>query len=216
MTFVQHCSEQGAVALPTLSKIKDKVLKLQNYAINMGLAQGLGRAFALFTNVLRHLYVENSGATDEMLAIMLTGLLRQQQFKALTCKKSNLDAYSTDVIVELLLRPFPFNLDELRIINCRVKPVIIQKLLKPIPDTKLRRLALVGAGIDTNTFSHILDLLTKSGTLIELDISWNLLGPEDLKRLFALLAENRKLICLNVSWNNIQQYEPNNPTALKE
>lgn len=150
-----------------------------------------------------------------MLAILLKGLLKQLGFKALTCKKSNLDVQAISVIVELLQRPFPQNLEELRIINCKVKPVVIEKLLAPIPDTRLRRLALVGAGMDTKTLARILELLTKSTSLIDLDISWNLLGPEDLKRLFAFLSENRKLISLNVSWNNIQQQEPNNLKELK-
>ena len=40
-------------------------------------------------------------------------------------------------------------------------------------------------------FRMILDLIVKSRTLIELDISWNRLNPPDLCELFKILAKNR-------------------------
>jgi len=50
----------------------------------------------------------------------------------------------------------------------------------------------------------ILDLIVKSRTLIELDVSWNRLNPPDLVELFKILSRNRQLQVLNISWNNIQ------------
>jgi Ran GTPase-activating protein (RanGAP) involved in mRNA processing and transport len=151
-----------------------------------------------------------------MLAKILTGLLEQREFKAFTCKKNQFDLKSTAILIKLLRRPFPQNLHELRIISCTVRPQAMTSLLECIPETQLRRLTLVKAGIDTNTIGHIQELVARSRSLVELDISWNRLSPEDLRSLFATLAENRHLCSVNVSWNNIQVHKATNPMLDKQ
>lgn len=159
MIFMEQCRLQGAVALPTLSKIKDRVLKLRNYSVNMGLCQGLGHAFNLHGNVLKSLCLESSGVTDEMLAVILAGLLDQHEFKSFTYKKNQLDTLSVGVLVKLLKRPVPFNLDELRLIDCKIKAMPIQTLQFHLATAPLRRLALVKAGVDSSTIRYIIELV---------------------------------------------------------
>ena len=83
-----------------------------------------------------------------------------------------------------------------------------------INDSNLRRLSLVKAGINSTVLIHILQLLEKSRSLIELDISWNNLLPWDLKKLFEVLSTNRQLQNLNLSWNNIQELDKKNVSEI--
>ena len=129
----------------------------------------------------------------------------------------------------------PSNLDELRIINCRISSAAIKLLVENITRSNLRRLALVKAGIagnpqreakaakaeeETETGSYLFDkiliLLRKSRSLVELDISWNRLGPDDLLELFQVLSNNRQLQHLNVSWNHIQEEQKMDTEAQSE
>jgi hypothetical protein len=159
-----------------------------------------------------------------MFAAILEGLVEQTHFKSITYKANALDQLSVACILKMIARPMPSNLDELRIINCRISPPAIKLLVENITRSNLRRLALVKAGIagkpqregkaptaeeeeETGSylFDKILILLRKSRSLIELDISWNRLGPDDLLELFKVLCNNRQLQNLNVSWNHIQE-----------
>ena len=45
LRYYNECQEACIVALPTLAKIKDKVLDLKNYKLNMGICKALGQAF---------------------------------------------------------------------------------------------------------------------------------------------------------------------------
>ena len=79
---------------------------------------------------------------------------------------------SCRAIIRLIERPMPHNLDELRIVNCHIKPSLVQELLEEIVDSKLRRLALVKLSLGSTLFEYIIKLVSKSNSLIELDISY--------------------------------------------
>ena len=134
-----------------------------------------------------------------MFAAILEGLAEQTNFKAVTYKKNQLDSLSVRCLLRLLARPLPHNLDELRIINCRISTAALHTLMSGITQSNIRRLSLVAAGIagkpartaETSTeegqkaengglFDKILTLLQKSRSLVELDISWNRLGPDNM------------------------------------
>ena len=120
--FYVQCQQEGVVAMPTLAKIKDKVLNLAGYKMNLGLCKALGRAFLLYHDVLEKLLLESTGTDDEMLAAILEGLREQVNFKSVTYKRNIMDQLSVRALVKLAHRPVPHNLDEVRIINCRITP----------------------------------------------------------------------------------------------
>jgi hypothetical protein len=190
-TFYAKCQKECVIAMPTLAKIKDKTLNLDGYSLNHGLCNALGKAFNLYHDVLEELIIVNTGADDEMLAAMLEGLHEQHNFKALTYKKNSLGIKSVEQLAKLIKRQRPFNLDEVRIINCKISSAASQMLLEEIQGTNLRRLALVKCHINSSHFEYILELVRSSPSLKELDISWNRLTPRDLSELFAVLASNR-------------------------
>jgi hypothetical protein len=173
---------------------------------------------------LEKLFLESTGTDDKMFAAILEGLVEQTHFKAITYKANALDHLSITCILKMIERPMPSNLDELRIINCKISPAAIKQLVENITRSNLRKLSLVKAGIagkpqgeakpekaeeetepGSYLFDKILTLLRKSRSLVELDISWNRLGPDDLLELFKVLSNNRQLQQLNVSWNHIQE-----------
>jgi len=82
-------------------------------------------------------------------------------------------------------------LDEVRIINCKIGPKAVQMFLEEMQGSNIRRLSLVKTEINKSLFEHVLQLIERSHSLIELDISWNKLRPLDLKKLFKLLSTNR-------------------------
>lgn len=139
-----------------------------------------------------------------MFAAILEGLAEQTNFKAVTYKKNSLDALSVQGLLRLMARPLPHNLDELRIINCRVTTAALNTLMDGIIQSNLRRLSLVAAGIagkpsrtadnaaedgeKAGPFDKILILLQKSRSLVELDISWNRLAPDSMLDLLRVLG----------------------------
>ena len=171
--------------------MKNKVLNLKGYKLNNGLCQALGKAFLLYHDLLEKLLLESVGADDQMLAALLDGLKEQVNFKSVTYKKNSLGPLSVKALSVLINRTRPSNLDELRIINCKISTASSELLLESIQGSQLRRLALVKCHIDSQLFEHIIALVEESQSLKELDISWNRLTPRDLGELFKVLASNR-------------------------
>jgi len=127
--------------------------------MNHGLCKALGLSFHLYNSVLEKLLLDSTGTDDEMLSHMLEGLQEQSNFKAFTYKKNSLNEKSVRQIVKLLCREMPFNLDELRIINCTISPYATQLLLEDVPETSLRRLSLVKTQMNSQMFRMILELI---------------------------------------------------------
>ena len=59
--------------------------------------------------------------------------------------KNAVDENSASVIGEVLKRAFPKNLEELRIVNCKISPVSTIKLLNAVNESQLKKLSLSGA-----------------------------------------------------------------------
>ena len=97
----------------------------------------------------------------------------------------------------------PENVDEVRIVNCKITSNAISSLLSQIQGSNILKLGLVKVNITSNMFENVLDFIPRSRSLIDLDISWNQLTPMDLAKLFRVLSSNRQLQNLNISWNNI-------------
>ena len=100
----------------------------------------------------------------------------------------------------------PKNLDELRIINCKISPVSIGKILSTVEcgNSHLRRLSLAGVGLNELGLDLLAEIVDHVRSLIDLDISWNGLRPNNhMKKFFEALGQNRSIQYLNLSWNNL-------------
>jgi hypothetical protein len=103
-------------------------------------------------------------------------------------------------------RPMPKNLDELRIINSKITPISISKTLSTIEcgNSHIRRLALAGVGLNEQGLDLLAEIVDHVRSLIDLDISWNGLRPNNhLKKFLEALGQNRSIQYLNLSWNNL-------------
>lgn len=156
VTFYNQCWNANVVAIPTLAKIQNRVLSLKSYQLNAGSCKALGEAFSLYDHVLEKLYLESVGTNDEMFSLILRGLTEQECFKSITYKHNHIDLLSFEIIIKMIKRPMPYNLDQLRVVNCRIGPKAIQTFLPQINDSNLRRLSLVKAGINSTVVIHIL------------------------------------------------------------
>lgn len=90
------------VALPILSRIKNKVLRMKGYQISKGLAQAMGQAFNLYGDVIEKLYMESNNTDDDMLSNILAGLMNQRNFKSFAYKKSKLGMKSMKLLMDLV------------------------------------------------------------------------------------------------------------------
>jgi hypothetical protein len=75
VNYYKTCESENTVAIPALSKIKDKVLHLNGYTLGAGLCKSLGNAFLLSSDVIEKLVLEATGTNDEMFADILKGLI---------------------------------------------------------------------------------------------------------------------------------------------
>jgi hypothetical protein len=103
----------------------------------------------LYHDLIEKLLLEGVGTDDEMLAAILDGLYEQHNFKSVTYKRNTLGNLSVKALARLINRTRPSNLDEVRIINCKISTASSQLLLEEIQGSKLRRLALVKCNIST-------------------------------------------------------------------
>jgi len=102
----------------------------------------------------------------------------------------------------IMKRPFPKQLEELRLISLKTGPIVMTKLCKFVSlQCNLRKLALVQVQLSDTNAVHLCKIIDEARFLEELDISWNHLTPSYMKVITGHLAENRTLRTVNLSWN---------------
>ena len=86
--YMKRCLESIEINLPILEKIYRKTLCLQDYHLSEGNCQALADACAYIDcSVLNRMLFNNCGLTGDTMAIILSGLVRMKDLKALIyCK----------------------------------------------------------------------------------------------------------------------------------
>lgn len=111
--------------------------------------------------------------------------------KQIVIIRNNVDEQSVQLITDIMERPMPKNLDELRIINSKISPVSIHKILSTLEcgNSHLRRLSLAGVGLNELGLDMLAEIVDHVRSLIDLDISWNGLRPNNhMKKFFEALG----------------------------
>lgn len=148
LTYFQECNNQQVNSLPVVSKIQGKALNLVGYRLNLGLCRALRQYLENYKSALTRLVLDNNGINSgELLNELLEGVAAQDDFKTIVIIKNSVDENSAAVIAEVLKRPFPRNLEELRIVNCKISPVSTIKLLNAVSESQLKKLSLSGAQV---------------------------------------------------------------------
>jgi len=204
-SFIQSCQEEKVLISPSLmQKIRNHTLELLDFRPNDGLCLSLAHAFTLGTKLLQKIVLSGNGLDDPMLATILSGLLHQELFKIFICRRNSIGSNSAIHLSEFFQRKIPKNIDEFRLIECKISSSVIDDLLRGLASSQIRKVALAEANINKSNVGHIFDLVSQSRHLIELDISWNSLSPAIMSRFFEVLSKNRGLENLNLSGNHIQ------------
>lgn len=75
-------------------------------------------------------------------------------------------------------RSIPHNLEELKLINCKIHASTTYQLLETLNERSyIRKLALVKANLNEASIKVLVDYIRYQRFLIDLDISWNGLRP---------------------------------------
>ena len=115
-------------------------------------------------------------------------------FTHLIVEGNNINEQAIDVLLHLVKRKIPDNMQELHFIHAKCVWRATNELLKQMKGRNyLRKLSLVEAGLNEFSLKPLTEMVAKQKTLIYLDISWNGLMAEQMKPLLVVLSKNRRL-----------------------
>jgi len=127
----------------------------------------------------------------------------QASFRTLIYKHSEFLEESLEAIKPILLKPPNENLYELRLIQCKTRPYILENLCKFISEkgSQLRSLKLISMQLSVHCVANIAELIKNSIFLEQLDLSRNGLLPVAFPELLRVISKNRNLRWLSLSSN---------------
>jgi Ran GTPase-activating protein (RanGAP) involved in mRNA processing and transport len=145
--YAKECRTQAVSVLPLLSRIKNKVLNLANYALTAGIAKSLGQSIKKNDQHFNKILMESNNMRDEDFAAVLEGLHKLQDIKSITYNKNEFGLKSAEALKIIVgLRYIPYHLEELRLVNCKISPQSMSVFLDVLEDRNyIKRLALVNA-----------------------------------------------------------------------
>lgn len=211
MLYYQSCQKEGSVSLPipVLKRIHNKTLTLINYSLTNGVCSALGKAFQGNPQLFHSIILDSNGCKDDDFIDLLKGMHKLDHVRAITYKRNDfIKTQTVENIIPLLVRRKPTNLEELKIINCRIGGAVTHRLIDALlKQSSLKRLSLVKANLTPASFNELLKFLAESRTLQHLDLSCNSLRHEQMFLLLEILSQDRKLLSVDLSWNTIMDTE---------
>jgi hypothetical protein len=114
---------------------------------------------------------------DEQFALALDSLRGIKDFRSLTYRANAIGEMSVSVLIqEYVSRRVPFNLAELKIIDCKATPAAIVKLVQAVslPFSGIQSLSLVNCGLGEKSILSLADSATQSCSYLKkLELSWS-------------------------------------------
>lgn len=96
--------------------------------------------------------------------------------------------------MRLLDRPFPQNIEELRVVSCKIGPLVSASFCNQLSvKCNLRKLALVQTQLSNKSTQDLCQIIKQSRFLIDLDLSWNEMTSSSMMVLAQAISENRQL-----------------------
>ena len=93
-------------------------------------AEALIMAANFFDNFVKRIVLDNNHLVDKQLSRMIESFTRLRDFKSLIVRKNAFDMECVKSIAPLILKRRPYNLDELKISNCKTSANAIDTLLE--------------------------------------------------------------------------------------
>ena len=131
--------------------------------------------------------------------------MQLKNFESFTYKNNVFLHQGLAAMKEILTRPDPQNLLELRLVNCTTTSLVTSDLVDylDICRVHLRSLSLVRMQLSRLNLARLATFVEKSEYLEDLDISWNDLIPLDFVPLLHVVSTNKTLVSLNLSCNSL-------------
>ena len=119
------------------------------------------KAFEVNKGLLNSIVLENNGITDSDFAVLLEGLNRQLHIKCIVTKHNEFGEHSLLQVKKLMIRKKPANLDELRIIHCKISPLVTDELITCLAERQapLSKLSLVSASFNDESFRSLIEFI---------------------------------------------------------
>ena len=100
-----------------------------NYKLSLGHVKAFVRAFDFNKEFVTRFLFKNCGLTDDHNAVLLTAMEKLEHVSSLVFKQEDFSYRSLAALRPLTERPKPFQLQVLRIIDCRIPPQVTRELI---------------------------------------------------------------------------------------
>ena len=162
--YMKKCSENLDRVLPILDKVYMKTLCLQNYLLSEGHCRGLAVSCEHLDNkAVNRMLFNNCSITGDLMAIILEGIAKLQDFKALTYKQNALNPLTIEKLIPILQFGVPNHLHELQLIDVKMSPTCIEMLMDNLIEfARIRKFALVGAHHTEASFEKVVEYVRTS------------------------------------------------------
>ena len=145
------CEKEHVNMLPLLHKIHGKHLNLTGYALNSSLARAFVSALRPADTVLTRITLESNSLHDDGFHTILTGLKKLHSLKSIVYIRNEFMQRSVEALIPLLsLKAIPYQLEELRLVNCvHMTSLTASALLDGLNEKSfIKKLSLVNASIN--------------------------------------------------------------------
>ena len=132
----------------------------------------------------------------------MAGIRHITSIKQIIINKNEVLEETIEHLEEILARPFPGNLQDLRLISIKTSPYMITDIVEKLSENcLLKKISLVDCCISDSHVPPLLKMVEDGRFLLELDLSWSQITPFVLLQVTEFLAENRQLRVVNLSYN---------------
>ena len=118
------------LAFPILEQVHNGHLYIYDVVLSDLQAEALIMAANFFDNFVKRIVLDNNHLVDKQLSRMIESFTRLRDFKSLIVRKNAFDMECVNSIAPLILKRRPYNLDELKISNCKTSANAIDTLLE--------------------------------------------------------------------------------------
>ena len=119
--YFQICTKDCDLAIPLLAKVVNRQLSLLNYQLSIGHVKAFCKTFDFNRDFVCKFLFDNCGLSDQHNHIFLTCMDKLEKVTDLVYKRNEFQSKSVLAIKPILERPKPYNLQTLRLINCKIQ-----------------------------------------------------------------------------------------------
>ena len=117
----------------------------------------------------------NCGISGDQLAIILDGVAKMRDFKALIYRMSSVNALAIEKLGPIFRHPIPHHMEELQLVDCKLGATLIEQLMDSLMDNhaRLNKFALVRPNHSESSWAKVVQFVSGSVMLESLDLSWS-------------------------------------------